>query len=149
MSKLILTNEVSGLGAAGDVVEVKDGFARNYLIPKGFAVLWSKGGEKQVTSIRAARDSRAFASEEEARELKAKLESKALRIPVKAGSNGRLFGSVKTSDVAEAIAAAGLAAVDRRKVEFLTAIRTTGEFDATVRIGEQVANLKLHVVAAK
>ncbi len=149
MSKLILTNEVSGLGSAGDVVEVKDGFARNYLIPKGFAVLWSKGGEKQVTSIRAARDSRAFASEEEARELKAKLESKALRIPVKAGANGRLFGSVKTSDVAEAIAAAGLAAVDRRKVEFLTAIRTTGEFDATVRIGEQVANLKLHVVAAK
>ena len=85
MSKLILTNEVSGLGSAGDVVEVKDGFARNYLIPKGFAVLWSKGGEKQVTSIRAARDSRAFASEEEAKALKAQLEAKPIRIPVKAG----------------------------------------------------------------
>ena len=149
MSKLILTNEVSGLGAAGDVVDVKDGFARNYLIPKGFADLWSKGGEKQVTSIRAARDSRAFASEEEAKELKAQLESKAIRIPVKAGANGRLFGSVKTSDVADAIAAAGLVAVDRRKVEFLSAIRTTGEFEATVRIGDQIANLKLLVVAAK
>lgn len=149
MSKLILTNEVSGLGSAGDVVEVKDGFARNYLIPKGFAVLWSKGGEKQVTSIRAARDSRAFASEEEAKALKAQLEAKPIRIPVKAGSNGRLFGSVKTSDVADAITASGLVAVDKRKVEFLSSIRTTGEFEATVRIGEQVANLKLHVVAVK
>lgn len=149
MSKLILTNEVSGLGSAGDVVEVKDGFARNYLIPKGFAVLWSKGGEKQVTSIRAARDSRAFASEEEAKALKEQLEAKPIRIAVKAGANGRLFGSVKTSDVADAIAAAGFAAVDKRKIEFLSAIRSTGEFEATVRVGEQLVNLKLHVVAAK
>ena len=59
MSKLILTNEVAGLGSAGDVVEVKNGFARNYLIPQGFAVTWTRGGEKQVASIRAARDSRA------------------------------------------------------------------------------------------
>jgi large subunit ribosomal protein L9 len=149
MSKLILTNEVTGLGSAGDVVEVKNGFARNYLIPKGFAVLWSKGGEKQVTSIRAARESREIASEEEAKALKAQLEAKPLRIAVKAGANGRLFGSVKTSDVADAVAAAGFAAVDKRKVEFSTAIRTTGEFEATVRVGELVANLKLQVVAAK
>jgi large subunit ribosomal protein L9 len=149
MSKLILTNEVTGLGSAGDVVEVKNGFARNYLIPKGFAVLWSKGGEKQVTSIRAARESREIASEEEAKALKAQLEAKTLRIAVKAGANGRLFGSVKTSDVADAVAAAGFAAVDKRKVEFSTAIRTTGEFEATVRVGELVANLKLQVVAAK
>ncbi|MEI7420318.1 MAG: bL9 family ribosomal protein, partial [Actinomycetes bacterium] len=59
MSKVILTNEVSGLGSAGDVVEVKNGYARNYLLPRGFAVLWSKGGEKQVASIKAARDARA------------------------------------------------------------------------------------------
>jgi large subunit ribosomal protein L9 len=149
MSKLILTNEVTGLGSAGDVVEVKNGFARNYLIPKGFAVLWSKGGEKQVTSIRAARESREIASEEEAKALKAQLEAKPLRIAVKAGANGRLFGSVKTSDVADAVAAAGFAAVDKRKVEFSTAIRTTGEFEATVRVGDLVANLKLQVVAAK
>jgi large subunit ribosomal protein L9 len=60
MSKLILTNEVAGLGSAGDVVEVKDGYARNYLIPQGFAVTWSRGGEKQVASIRAARESRSL-----------------------------------------------------------------------------------------
>jgi large subunit ribosomal protein L9 len=149
MSKLILTNEVTGLGSAGDVVEVKNGFARNYLIPKGFAVLWSKGGEKQVTSIRAARESREIATEEEAKALKAQLEAKPLRIAVKAGANGRLFGSVKTSDVADAVAAAGFAAVDKRKVEFSTAIRKTGEYEATVRVGELVANLKLQVVAAK
>jgi large subunit ribosomal protein L9 len=149
MSKLILTNEVTGLGSAGDVVEVKNGFARNYLIPKGFAVLWSKGGEKQVTSIRAARESREIATEEEAKALKAQLEAKPLRIAVKAGANGRLFGSVKTSDVADAVAAAGFAAVDKRKVEFSTAIRTTGEYEATVRVGELVANIKLQVVAAK
>ena len=79
MSKLILTNEVSGLGSDGDVVEVKDGYARNYLIPNGLAVAWSKGGEKQVTSIRAAREAREFATDEEAKAIKAKLEEKALR----------------------------------------------------------------------
>jgi large subunit ribosomal protein L9 len=61
MSKIILTNEVSGLGSAGDVVEVKNGYARNYLLPRGFAVIWSKGGERQVSSIRAARDARQLA----------------------------------------------------------------------------------------
>lgn len=149
MSKLILTNEVSGLGSAGDVVEVKDGYARNYLIPNGLAVIWSRGGEKQVTSIRAARQARAIASEEEAKVLKAKLEEKAIRIAVKAGKDGRLFGSVKTSDVVDAVAAAGLGAVDKRKVEFVSAIKSTGEYEATVRVGDLVANLKLQVVAAK
>jgi len=149
MSKLILTNEVSGLGSAGDVVEVKDGYARNYLIPKGFAVVWSRGGEKQVTSIRAARTARNVASEEEAKALLAKLEEKPIKISVKAGSNGRLFGSVKTSDVVDAVAAAGLGAIDKRKVEFSSSIRTTGEYEATVRVGELVANLKLQIVAAK
>ena len=149
MSKLILTNEVSGLGSAGDVVEVKDGYARNYLIPNGLAVIWSRGGEKQVTSIRAARQARAIASEEEAKALKAKLEEKAIRIAVKAGKDGRLFGSVKTSDVVDAVAAAGLGVVDKRKVEFVSAIKSTGEYEATVRVGDLVANLKLQVVAAK
>ncbi len=149
MSKLILTNEVSGLGSAGDVVEVKDGYARNYLIPNGLAVIWSRGGEKQVTSIRAARQARAIASEEEAKALKAKLEEKAIRIAVEAGKDGRLFGSVKTSDVVDAAAAAGLGALDKRKVEFAGSIKSTGEYEATVRVGELVANLKLQVVAAK
>jgi len=102
MSKLILTNEVSGLGSAGDVVEVKNGFARNYLLPRGFAVLWTKGGEKQVEQIKAARESRALATVEEAQALKARLEEKSVRLSVKAGVGGRLFGAVKTADVVAA-----------------------------------------------
>ena len=101
MSKLILTNEVAGLGSAGDVVEVKDGYARNYLIPQGFAVTWSRGGEKQVASIRAARESRAIHDHEEAVALKDALESNKVKLPVKAGAEGRLFGSVKTEAIAE------------------------------------------------
>ncbi len=150
MSKLILTNEVSGLGSAGDVVEVKDGYARNFLIPNGLAVVWSKGGEKQITSIRAARDARAIASEEIALEIKAKLEANPIKIAVKAGSNGRLFGAVKTSDVAEAVAALGFGDVDKRKVQIAAKISTVGEYDASVRLSSDlVAQITLNVVAAK
>ena len=150
MSKLILTNEVSGVGSAGDVVEVKDGYARNFLIPNGLAVVWSKGGEKQVTSIRAAREAREFATDEEAKAIKAKLEEKALRILVKAGSNGRLFGAVKTSDVVDAAAAVGIIGLDQRKVEFASKISSTGEYEAAVRVtADLVAQVKLQVVAAK
>ena len=103
MAKLILTNEVAGLGSAGDVVEVKNGFARNYLIPQGFAVTWTRGGEKQVASIRAARESRVIHDHEEAVALKNSLESNKVRLAVKAGAEGRLFGSVKTAEVADAV----------------------------------------------
>src|SRR6187399_1199185 len=100
MSKLILTNEVAGLGGAGDIVDVKAGYARNYLIPQGFAVAWSRGGEKQVASIRAARESRAIHDHESAVALKDALEGAKVRLAVKAGAEGRLFGSVKTGDIA-------------------------------------------------
>ena len=150
MSKIILTNEVSGLGSAGDVVEVKNGFARNYLLPRGFAVLWSKGGEKQVESIKAARATRALATVEEANTLKAALEGKSVRLTAKAGVGGRLFGSVKTADVAAAVAAAGLGEIDKRKIAFVAPIRTTGEHLATVRLtGDLVATLTLQVVGKK
>ena len=150
MSKLILTNEVSGLGSAGDVVEVKDGYARNYLLPRGFAVLWSKGGEKQVAQIKAARDARALATVEEAQELKTKLESATIKVSGKAGVGGRLFGAVKTADVANAVVAAGLGEIDKRKIEFEAPIRSTGSFVATVRLhGDLTAKLNLQVVAAK
>jgi large subunit ribosomal protein L9 len=150
MSKLILTNEVSGLGSAGDVVEVKDGYARNYLLPNGLAVVWTKGGEKQVTSIRAAREARAIASEEEAKALKAKLEQSPIRIAVRSGLNGRLFGAVKTSDVVAAVSALGYGELDKRKVEIGSAIRTVGRYDVTIRLtGEVVARATIQVVSAK
>lgn len=150
MSKIILTNEVSGLGSAGDVVEVKNGYARNYLLPRGFAVMWSKGGEKQVASIKAARDARQLATVEEAQTLKARLEEGVVKLAVKAGVGGRLFGSVKTADIAKAVLEAGVGEIDKRKVEIPNPIRSVGEYLATVRLhGDLVATIKLKVVAKK
>ncbi|GHD12305.1 50S ribosomal protein L9 [Zhihengliuella salsuginis] len=149
MAKLILTHEVTGLGAAGDIVEVKNGYARNYLLPRGFAITWSKGGEKQVESIQAARAARAVASLEEAKELAAKLSSKPVKVQVKTGESGRLFGTVKVDDIAKSVEAAGLGTVDKRKVELPEHIKTTGNYEATVRLHEDVsATITLQVVAA-
>ncbi|MGO2052834.1 50S ribosomal protein L9 [Arthrobacter sp. MYb211] len=149
MAKIILTHEVSGLGAAGDIVEVKNGYARNYLLPRGFALVWTKGGEKQVESIKAARAARAVANLEEAQAIAAKLKSQPVKITVKAGANGRLFGTVKTADIADAVEAAGLGKIDKRNVEVNDHIKSTGNYSATVRIhADVVANLKLQVVAA-
>lgn len=150
MSKLILTHEVTGLGAPGDVVDVKNGFARNYLIPQGFAVAWTRGGEKQIESIKAARAAREHATLEEAQDLKARLQATTVKLAVKAGEGGRLFGSVKTSDVADAVAAAGLGQVDKRKIEITSPIKVTGEHEATVRLRDDlVATITLQVVAGK
>ncbi|BFM25075.1 MULTISPECIES: 50S ribosomal protein L9 [Microbacterium] len=150
MAKLILTNEVTGLGSAGDVVEVKNGYARNYLIPQGFAVSWSRGGEKQVASIRAARETRAIHDHEEAVSLKNTLESNTVKLAVKAGNEGRLFGSVKPADVADAVKAAGLGELDKRKIQITSSIKSVGEHEATVRLRDDVtAVITLQVVAAK
>lgn len=150
MSKLILTHEVTGLGSAGDVVDVKGGYARNYLIPSGVAVAWSRGAQKQVDGIRAARKAREAASLEEAKALKERLEAQPVRIVVRTGQAGRLFGSVSPSDVADAVEAAGLGSVDRRTVQFPTPIRSTGSHEASVRLREDVtATLTVEVVAAR
>jgi large subunit ribosomal protein L9 len=149
MSKIILTHEVSGLGAPGDIVEVRNGYARNYLYPQGFAVSWTRGGEKQIEQIKAARIAREHATLDEAQALKATLENTKVKLVVKAGEGGRLFGSVKQADVAEAVAAAGLGAIDKRKIE-LSPIKVTGEHTATVRLRDELsATITLMVVAAK
>jgi len=150
MAKLILTHEVTGLGSAGDVVDVKNGYARNYLVPQGLAILWSRGGEKQVTDIKQARTIRALASLDEAQALKAKLESVTITVKASAGSEGRLFGSVKTADIAAAVAESGLGDIDKRTIEIATAIKSTGAYSATVRLHDGVsATLALTVVARK
>jgi len=150
MSKLILTNEVSGLGSAGDVIEVKNGFARNFLIPQGLAVSWSRGGEKQVEQIRNARIARELATLEEAQALKAKLESTKVKLSVKTGQDGRLFGSVKTDHIVAAVAAAGLGGLDKRKIEIVAPIKLTGEHEATIRLRDDIiATITLQVVSAK
>ncbi|RLP68586.1 50S ribosomal protein L9 [Mycetocola reblochoni] len=150
MSKLILTHEVDGLGTPGDVVEVKNGYARNYLVPQGFAVVWSRGGQKQVEQIKAARSARALASLEDAQAFKASLEGTAVKLAVKAGNEGRLFGSVKPAQIADAVAEAGLGQIDKRKVQIVNPIKVVGSHEATVRLHEDVlATITLQVVAAK
>ena len=149
-TKLILTHEVTGLGAAGDVVDVKDGYARNFLMPRGLATPWTKGGQRQLDQIRAARGKRAIASIEEAQALKASLESKPLVLAERAGQNGRLFGAVSSREVAEAVKEMFDKDIDRRTVEFVTPIRSLGEHKATVRLHDDIfANLVIQVIAAK
>jgi large subunit ribosomal protein L9 len=148
--KLILTQEVSGLGSAGDIVEVKDGYGRNFLIPRGSAIRWTKGGERTVESIRAARASREVRDLDHAQEIKAKLEGTTVNLPVRAGAGGRLFGAVTVSDIAGAInsAAGEKAAIDKRKIILGNPIKSLGTHQVTVKVHDDVdATVNLNVVA--
>ncbi|MBT2382789.1 50S ribosomal protein L9 [Streptomyces sp. ISL-11] len=147
--KIILTHEVSGLGTAGDVVDVKDGYARNYLVPRGFAIRWTKGGEQDVAQIRRGRKIREIATIEQANEVKGKLEGTKVRLSTRAGDAGRLFGSVTPADIASAIEASGGPKVDKRRVEVGSPIKTLGSHQVSVRLhAEVVAKLGIEVVAA-
>lgn len=149
MAKIILTHEVSGLGSAGDVVEVKNGYARNFLFPRGFATPWSKGAEKQIESIKAARAARELASLEDAQELATKLNGTTVQVAAKTGAEGRLFGSIKAEQVADAVEAAGLGSIDKRRVEIREQIKTVGTYSANVRLHEDVnATVQFEVVSA-
>ena len=101
--KLILTQEVTGLGAPGDVVEVKDGYGRNFLVPRGLALRWTRGGEKQIVQIKRARSAREIRDLDHANDVKAQLGGIKVVLRTNAGDAGRLFGSVTTTDVAAAI----------------------------------------------
>jgi len=147
--KLILTHDVNGLGAPGDVVDVKDGYGRNYLLPNNLATAWTKGGEKQVASIKRAREVREVRDVESAQQIKASLEGLTVKIPARAGESGRLFGAVTVTDVVEAISAAGGPSVDKRKVTIVNAIKTLGSHQVEVRVNpEALANLNVSVVKA-
>lgn len=136
--KIILTHEVSGLGEPGDILEVRDGYARNYLVPRGLATRWTRGAEKQVATIKAARASREIHSLEDAQALKAKLEDASVTVRANAGNAGRLFGAVTPSDVADAIQDSTGSEVDKRKVEIKNPIRTVGGHQVTVRLHPEV-----------
>ncbi|MBU6164153.1 MAG: hypothetical protein RL730_746 [Actinomycetota bacterium] len=145
--KLILTREVSGLGKAGDVVTVKDGYARNFLIPRGSAILWSDGGEKQIAGIRRARQAREIRDKDHANEIKAKLEKALLEIKVKVGSTGRLFGSVTEKDVAQVIKNETGVDIDRHKIKLIKHVKNLGKHTAKVSLITGVsANITVNVV---
>ncbi len=145
--KLILTQEVSGLGAPGDVVDVKPGFGRNFLLPQGLATAWTKGGEKQVTQIKRARGKRQVRDREHALEIKAALESAPVVITARAGDEGRLFGSITVSDIAAAITNT---TVDKRKIVLGAPIKLVGKHSVSVRLHPEVsADVTLDVRASK
>jgi large subunit ribosomal protein L9 len=150
MAKLILMNEVAGLGSPGDIVDVKNGYARNFLIPQGFAVAWSDGGQKQVDQIRDARLAKVVASEEDAQALKDALEKNPIVVSAKAGSGQKLFGSITRNDIAAAIEAAGITGVDKRSIDIPTPIKTVGPAEVLVKIQDGVfATVALSVESAK
>ncbi|MEU0489833.1 50S ribosomal protein L9 [Nocardiopsis sp. NPDC006139] len=145
--KLILTHEVNGLGAPGDVVEVKNGYGRNYLLPRGFAIRWTRGGQKQIDLIQRARAARDIRTLDEAKQVAGQVNALTVRLKQRAGEGGRLFGSVTPADIAEAVQASGGPQLDKRRIEVKTPIKSAGAHKVQVRLHpEVVATIKLDVV---
>jgi large subunit ribosomal protein L9 len=147
--KLILTQEVTGLGAPGDVVEVKDGYGRNYLVPRGVAIRWTRGAEKTVDSIKSARASRAVRDHDHAVEIKTKLESAPVNVKVRAGEGGRLFGAVTVAEIAGALTEATGEQVDKRTIVVKNPIKSLGSHIVAVKLHDEVsATANINVVPA-
>jgi large subunit ribosomal protein L9 len=136
--KLILTQEVTGLGAPGDVVEVAGGYGRNYLVPRGLAMRWTRGAEKQIDLITRARAAREIRGLDDAKEAAGRLASLEVRLQTRAGGGGRLFGSVSPADIAAAVKAAGGPELDRRRIEIKNPIKTVGAHQVSVRLHPEV-----------
>ena len=147
--KLILTQEVPGLGAAGDVVEVKDGYGRNYLLPRGFATAWTKGAARQIEQMRAARQAREIASVDQARALRDRIQAQVFVLRQRAGDTGRLFGAVSAADIAAVLSEQGIE-VDRRRVRMGNPIKSVGDYKVSVRLHEDVdADVNIQVRPVK
>ena len=148
--KIILTTDVSGLGGPGDIVEVKDGYGRNYLLPRNLAIVATKGAEKQVQAIRRSQEARKVKGLEHAKELKASIEALAV-VPLKAkaaAGSGKLFGSVTGAEVVNAVKAAGGPVLDRRTLDIPGHIKTVGKHSVSVRLHPEVtASFKVEVTA--
>lgn len=147
--KLILTAPVDHLGIPGEIVEVKDGYGRNYLLPRGFAIKWTKGAEKQIEGIKRARDAREIRNVEHAQEIRTQLEALSVSLPANAGENGKLFGAVTPADIVLAVKKAGGPAVDKRAVEIAKPIKAVGSHTVGLKLTSGVvAHINVDVVAA-
>jgi large subunit ribosomal protein L9 len=147
--KLILTQEVSGLGAPGDVIEVAPGYGRNYLVPRGLAMHWTRGAQKQIDLITRARSAHEIRSLDDAKAAATRLASMTVRLQTRAGGGGRLFGSISTGDIVEAVKEAGGPVLDKRKIEVRNPIKTVGAHQVSVRLHPDVsATLTIEVSAA-
>lgn len=136
--KLLLRSDVNGVGKKGDVVEVADGFGRNYLLPKGFAVLATRGGEAQAVAMRRSRDQRDAADRSAASDIAAKLVPAVIAVSARAKAEGDLFGSVSVTDVVEAVAAQTGIELDRHSIHIAEAIKTVGTHSVSARLHPEV-----------
>jgi len=138
--KLILTQQVGGLGGPGDIVEVKDGYGRNFLVPRGMAIRWTRGAESQVAQIRRGREVREIRDLGQAQQLASELAKLTVKLLARAGQGGRLFGSVTSTDVVDAVKAAGGPSLDKRRIELPAAhIKTVGTHTVSVRLHPEVS----------
>lgn len=144
---VILREDIAGVGRRGDIVTVADGHARNYLLPRGLALVASEGAINQANAMRRARDLREANDREAARTISETLTAQTFTLKAKAGNEGRLFGSVTTADIAAALSAQAGVVIDRKKI-VAQPIRTTGSHSAVVRLHADVeCTVKLSVVA--
>ena len=147
--KLILNQEVPGLGSPGDVVEVKDGYGRNYLVPRGYAQQWTKGADKQIAAIRRAREVREVRDLGHAQAIKTQLADLPVKLSARSGEGGRLFGSVTTGDIVTAVRAAGGPALDKRLLQIPAPIKALGAHTVHVKVHPEVdATVTVDVVPA-
>lgn len=146
--KVLLTQDVKGIGRAGDLVNVADGYGRNYLIPRGLAIQAVGGAAKGIEHQQELLRRKLEREQSEARALAEKLEGATIRVTAKAGESGRLFGSVTAADVAAALAAQFGARLDRRKIEMEGPVKQLGSFPVVLRLSSGVtAQLTLLVEA--
>ena len=146
--KVILRSDVSNVGRKGDVLEVSDGFARNYLVPKGLAMRATDGAMAQAAAMRRARDLKEAKDRAGAEEVARRLTPVVIRIPARAGAEGRLFGSVTSADIVEAVAHQTGVVVDRRRVHLDEPIKSLGTHDVPLKLHADVeAHLQVEVVS--
>ncbi len=147
--KLILTAAVDKLGVAGDVVDVKPGYGRNYLLPQGYAIAWSKGAEKQIEGIKRARDAREIRGVEHAQQVREQLEALSVSLTARsAGDSGKLFGAITPADLVAAVKKAGGPALDKRSVVIVKPIKNVGDHTVGIKLHEAVtAHIKVNVAA--
>lgn len=148
--KLILTAAVNKLGIAGDIVDVKPGYGRNFLLPQGYAIAWTKGAEKQILGIQRARDAREIRGIEHAQQVRTQLEALGVSLAVRTGSDeGRLYGAITPADVVAAVKKAGGPALDKRSVVIAKPIKTLGNHTVGIKLHDAVtAHITVDVVAA-
>ena len=136
--RIVLRSDLPNLGKRGDICEVADGYARNYLIPKNLAIVATRGVTEQANAMRRSRDQRDARDREAAEGVARTLVPQVIRIPVRAGSDERLFGSVTSSDVASAVAEQTGVELDRRKLQLDEPIKTLGTHEVPVKLHSDV-----------